>query len=98
MAKVVDITEKLSFDENPRLRIKDREIEVSADASTVLKMMGIFQDKGELEGVMEMYNLLFNNEGRKAIEELNLSFKDLRVVIEDAMNLVIGEDESGGEQ
>ena len=39
MAKVVDITSKLEFDGNPKLRIKDKEIEVIADAPTMLKVM-----------------------------------------------------------
>ena len=39
MGKVVDITEKLTFDENPKLLIKGKELEVKADAPTVLKAM-----------------------------------------------------------
>ena len=35
MSKVIDITEKLSYEENPRLTIKGEEIEVNADAETV---------------------------------------------------------------
>lgn len=97
MAKTVDITEKLSFDENPRLVIKGREIEVNADASTMLKLIGVYKDSGELEAVLEMLQLLFHEEGRKVIEDLKLSFKDLQVVIEAATELVMGEDESGGE-
>jgi len=96
MAKTVDITEKLSFDENPRLVIKGREIEVNADASTMLKLIGAYKDGGDLEAVLEMFQLLFNEEGRKAIEDLKLSFKDLQAVIEAATGLVMGEDESGG--
>ena len=35
--KIVDITEKLSFDENPVLKVKDVTVEVNSDAATVLK-------------------------------------------------------------
>ena len=49
MAKVVDITEKLSFDENPVLKIKDIEVEVNADAKTMLGIMGEFKTKSEVE-------------------------------------------------
>lgn len=98
MAKTVDITEKLSFDENPRLVIKGREIEVNADASIMLKLIGVYKDGGDLEAVLDMFQLLFNEEGRKAIEDLKLSFKDLQTAIETATELVMGEDESGGEQ
>ena len=40
--KIVDITEKLSFDENQVLKIKDVTVEVNFDAASVLKIMGIF--------------------------------------------------------
>lgn len=32
MAKVVDITDKLNFDDNPKLMIRGKEIEVATDA------------------------------------------------------------------
>ncbi len=97
MAKIVDITEKLSFDENPRLAIRGREIEVNADASTMLELIGAYKDGGDLEAVLEMFQLLFNEDGREAIQELRLSFKDLQAVIEAAMGLVMGEDDDKGE-
>ena len=39
MGKVVDITDKLSFDGNPTLVVKGKKLEVNADAPTVLKVM-----------------------------------------------------------
>lgn len=44
MAKIVDITDKLSFDENPKLVIKGKELEVNADAPTMLKVMGLLRN------------------------------------------------------
>lgn len=52
MAKVVDITEKLSFDENPKLEIKGKQYEVKADAKTVLEIMGIFSNKNDVEAAV----------------------------------------------
>lgn len=43
--KIIDITEKLSFEENPILVIKGKELEVNTDAETVLKLMGIIGDQ-----------------------------------------------------
>ena len=40
MARKVDITDKLTFDGNPFLVIKGKELEVNADAPTMLKVMG----------------------------------------------------------
>lgn len=47
--KIVDITEKLNFDENPVLKVKDVTIEVNSDAATVLKIMGLFQRVHQLK-------------------------------------------------
>lgn len=97
MAKVVDITEKLSFDENPKLIIKGREVEVNTDASTVIRLLGTLKDKNELEAAVELFDLLFDEEGREVLEETGLSFKDLQVVIGTAMELALGESDDEGE-
>lgn len=95
MAKVVNITDKLSFDENPKLKIKDTEIEVNADAETMLLLMGEFSDKNELQASLGAYNLLFSEKERKKICKLKLPAKDLMVLIQSAMSLVMGEEEQG---
>ena len=41
MARKVDITDKLCFEENPSLVIKGEVLEVNADAPTMLKVMGL---------------------------------------------------------
>ena len=97
MGKVVDITERLSFDENPVLRIKDIEVEVNADAKTVLEIMGNFKSKSEVEASLDSVEKLFNAKDQKKLDGLKLQFKDYMAVISAAMNLVMGEN-SGGEQ
>ena len=76
MAKVVDITEKLSFDENPVLKIKDIEVEVNADAKTMLGIMGEFKTKSEVEASLSSVEKLFSKDARKKLDGLKLSFKD----------------------
>ena len=100
MAKVIDITEKLDFDSNPKLVIKGKEVEVNADAETVLKIMGEFGDKGDAspKSILSMYELIFSDRSRKELEKMKLSFKDLTTVVHAAMELIIGEDEAEGEQ
>ena len=44
MAKKVNITEKLELDGNPSLIIGKEELEVNADAATMLKIMGNIQN------------------------------------------------------
>lgn len=98
MAKTVDITDKLSFDENPKIAIKNHEFEINSDAKTMLEIMGLFTTKSEAEAATEAYQKLFNEKDRKAIEKLKLPFKDFMRVIEISMSLVMGEEEQGEEQ
>lgn len=95
--RTVDITEKLNFDENPALVVKGEKLEINADAATVLKIMGVLGDETGPKQIVEMYELLFGEKTRKKIDKLKLSFKDLQVLVEEALNLVTGEDDEQGE-
>lgn len=98
MAKVVDITDKLSFDENPKLRIKDVEVTVNADAETMLRIMGAFGNESEMQASLKAYDLMFSEKDQKKINSLKLSAKSLMTLIQEAMNLVMGEDDQGEDQ
>lgn len=97
MGKVVDITEKLAFDENPVIKIKDEEFEVNADAETVLLVMGILGEELGPKNVLEMYNLIFGENARNRIKELRLQYKDFQTMVMKAVDLIIGNDEEEGE-
>ena len=99
MAKVVDITDKLSFEGNPSLAIKGKHLEVNADAPTMLKVMGLMggAEPGVNE-ILETYDVMFPEKSKKEIEKLKLGFNDLIVVVQEAVGLIIGEDEQPGEQ
>ena len=102
MSKIVNITDKLEMDGNPFLMIKDKKIEVNADAATMLKIMGKY---GEMEAskatpkdILDLYDLMFPKASQEKIEKLKLNFKDLTVLVEEAQKLITGEeDESEGE-
>ncbi len=100
MAKIIDITEKLDFETSPKLVIKETEIEVNADASTVLKIMGTLGDAQDVspKTVLSMYELVFPEKSRKELDKLKLSFKDLTTVVQSALEMIIGEDDEKGEQ
>lgn len=99
MAKVIDITEKLTFDGNPLLVIKGKKLEVNADAPTVLKVMGIMSaDDPGMDEILKAYDLLLPEKSQKEIEKLKLSLEDLIVVIKEAFNLIVGDVGSQGEQ
>lgn len=99
MAKVIDITDKLTFDGNPSLMIKGKKLEVNADAPTMLKVMN-FMTAGDVKinQINEAYELIFPEKSRKEIEKLKLNFEDWTTVVEAAMDLVVGEENSQGEQ
>ena len=68
MGRVLDITDRLSFEESPSLQIKDKKIAVNADAPTMLKVMGLLstEDPG-MEEALAAYDLLFPEKSRKEI-------------------------------
>lgn len=97
MAKIIDITEKLNFSENPKIRIADYELEVNGDAETMLRIMGAFSGgKNEMQAVAESINLLFSKKDRELLYSITdkqghkLSVSDLMTVIQTAMDAVMG--------
>lgn len=99
MARTVDITDKLSFDENPALVIKGKRLEVNADAPTMLKIMNLMTADGvEIEQIGEAYELVFPEKSRKEIDKLKLSINDWTTVVMEAMNLIMDDGDSRGEQ
>lgn len=95
MAKCVDITNKLTFDGNPYLVIKDKKLEVNADAPTMLKVMGLVgNDDPGFKEIAEAYGMIFPDKSRQELEKMKLQFNDLLTVIREAIDLVTG----GGEE
>ena len=98
MAKIVDITDQLSFDGNPKLVIKGKELEVNADAPTMLKVMGLLRnDDPGVQEVLDAYDMMFQEKTRNEIDKMKLSFRDLMIVVQEAVSLITG-DVGTGEQ
>ena len=99
MAKVIDITEKLTFEGNPSLVIKGKKLEVNADAPTMLKVMGLMStDEPGMDEILKAYDMMFPEKSQKEIEKLKLNFNDLVVVIKEGINLITGDAAVQGEQ
>ena len=100
MARKVDITEKLSFEGNPSLVIKGKAIEVNADAPTMLKVMNLMSsDDPGAQDIMDAYDTIFSGKSKTELEKLKLDFKDLIIVVQEAVQLISGvEEPAGGEQ
>ena len=88
--KVVDITDKLSFNESSALRIKGRTLRVNADAPTMLKIMNKVSnlDSAGPKEITEMYELLFPRKSREELDKMKLNFDDFQLVIQEAISLV----------
>ena len=97
MSKIIDITNKLNFDERPKLVIKDTEIEVNNDAISFIKAIALFDSGSGISSsdILSALELLFDEENREKIAKLHLSFADLSTVIKTATELIADNDSEG---
>ena len=103
MSRVVDITDKLNFEENPKLKIKNTEIEINSDAPTMLQVMQTVGAGKNItpHEVITAYELIFPKKSREKLEEIQdeqgrkLNFEGLQVIIEEAINLITGPEVKG---
>lgn len=93
------LTDKLNFNEPPQIEIKGRTLTIDNSAVTILKLMDIVQNEGDLAGVKATMNLLFSEKDQKIIEKLHLNIEDYSTLASVAMELALGNDpdEKGGE-
>lgn len=89
---VYNLTEKLKFEQDPVMQIKDVQITVKSDAEVVLQLMDVLQGRGELAGALEALNLLLSPEDQKKLAGLHLKTADYVKVMKAAVNLALGED------
>ena len=97
MSKIIDITNKLNFDEKPKLVIKGTEIEVNNDAISFIKAIALFDSESGISStdILSALELLFDEENREKIAKLHLSFADLSTVIKTATELIVDNDSEG---
>ena len=99
MAKVVDITDKLTVDGNPCLMSNGEKLEVNADAPTMMKVINVTRNGGTSEENMnELYELVFPEKSRKVIDSLKLLVPDWMTVIQEAIKLITGDITGQGER
>lgn len=93
MAKVYNLTEKMNFEDNPKIKIKNIELEVLADAKTVLTLVDISESTDDnFQATMKGYEVVFSEADRKKIDKLKLSAKDFILLVNTALNLAMGVD------
>lgn len=87
-----NLTDKLNFDDAPEIEIKGKVLTVKSDAVTVLKVMSMAEDMGEVEAMAKSKDLLFSEKDQKVIEKLNLNMADYITLMQTALSLALGED------
>lgn len=97
MAKVIDITDKLNFDEKPKIRIRGEEFEVNDSATAMLKILPKLKDDISTESINEIFEVLFDEKNRKKIEAFKLDFKDFTTLVMESVKLVSGSDDKQSE-
>ena len=98
MAKIINITEQLNFEDKPKLKIKNITIEVDDSATNALKLMEIMSNAGEnptINDLNSMYHAVFSEADRAKIDKLSLNINDFSVLINAAMSLITGDQEAG---
>lgn len=98
MSKLIDITDKLNFEEKPSVRVKNVDLAINNDAVSILKLAAIFEDgNGKNKDVIEMYHLLFDESEREKIEKLHLNIHDFSTLISESAKIVQGDLTDEGE-
>ena len=96
MSKIIDITDKLNFEEKPIIKVKDVEIKANNEAVTILKVIALFDNDGKgmsVKNVLDIYNLLFDEENQQKIDSLKLSFEDFSTLVFYTAQAVINDNE-----
>ena len=92
-----NLTEKLKWNDDPVLIIRDTEMTINSDAETVLQLMDIMANRGEMQGAMEALNLLLGEKQMKKLKALRLKIDDYMTVVRTAVQLAMGNDPGEGE-
>ena len=98
MSKLIDITDKLNFEEKPSVRVKNVDLAINNDAVSMLKVAALFEDgNGKSKDVIEMYHLLFDESEREKIEKLKLNMHDFNALISESAIIASGDLTDEGE-
>ncbi len=90
MAKIIDITDKLNFEQKPQMKIKATVITVNDEAVAMLKIMPKMNENITPETIAEICDVLFDKPEIEKIQSLKLNFSGFIKLIEAAIELVAG--------
>lgn len=86
------LTDKLKFNEKPQVEVNGKILTVNNEATTVLELLDIVENKGNFAGAVSALDLLFSAKDKKIIEGLGLSMEDFSTFMAVCMDLALGND------
>lgn len=87
-----DLTDKLKFNEDPKLQIGKTELTVNSDAEVVLQLMSVYEGGSSIAAASAAAELLFSEKDRKKLQDLHLKVEDYITTIQTALTLAMGSD------
>lgn len=99
MARVIDITDKLNFEEKPSIKIKDTVLKINDDAPSMLKILAILNDENGVkpDGIEKLVKLLFEPSEREKLSALDLNIRDYTMAVMQTAKVVSNFDDNEGE-
>ena len=91
MAKVYDLTAKLSVDK-PIIKIGEKEFEVNDDHKVVLLVQGELENKSDSDAFDFVFEQLLGEESKVEIDSMNLSFSGIKTLFMAVMAAASGEE------
>lgn len=99
MSKVIDITNKLTFDENPKVKVKGVEIELNANAVDLFKVLAIVQSGDTSpEAISTLCEVLFPSKKEyEKVRELDLKSDDFTTFLFVCARIAFGNEDEDTE-
>lgn len=96
MSRIIDITDKLTFEENPRIRVNGTEIELNADALNLVEVLKASETATAAE-LAELFlnKLLATPEDTEKVRALNLNFKGMKALFTECIKIITGSGDEG---
>lgn len=95
----IDITSKLELETSAILVIEDMELEIRTDTKTALLLMDKLRNGANTrEQINEVTAIMFTEESKAKLDAMNLSYKDYKTVIGEAIAVINSEESQGEDQ
>ncbi len=92
MSKLIDITDKLNFEEKPSVRVKNVDLAINNDAVSMLKVAALFEDgNGKSKRCYRNVSSSFDESEREKIEKLKLNMHDFNALISESAKIATGD-------